>query len=135
MTLVEVLAGLVVLGTVLASLVVARGRLLRQWADADRKLTAAHAVDELMSKWMSGPPNAVPVPRQGALAGAPDCVWRTQFVAGRAARDLHARVVRVEVFDARAPRRTTPLLTLDFLLRDVRQNLPAATAPKPAGGP
>ena len=38
MTLIEVLAGLAILGAVLASLSIARGRLLRQWADADKKL-------------------------------------------------------------------------------------------------
>ena len=127
MTLVEVLAGLVLLGTVLASLVVSRGRLLRQWADADHKLAASHAVDELMATWMSGPPNAVPVPGQGALVGAQNCMWRTHFVPNTAARDLQARVVRLEVFDHGSDRRSATLITLDFLVRDVRQPLASPT--------
>src|SRR3954464_10234738 len=80
-TLVEVLAGLVLLGTVLASVTIARGRFMRQWAQAEQRLTAVHAADALMARWMSGGPQAVPVPAQGQVDDLPGYVWRTRSVA------------------------------------------------------
>src|SRR5687767_9012408 len=103
MTLVEVMAGLVVLGTLLAAVTVARGRFLRQWAEADRRLAATRAVDALLSEWLSGSPQAVPVNSRGSLVGgAAKQFWRTQVIRDAAAAELGAVVVRLEVFDADA---------------------------------
>src|SRR5688500_4635616 len=86
MTLVEVMAGLVVLGTLLAAVTVARGRFLRQWAEADRRMQATRAVDALLSEWLSGSPEAVPIHSQGPLvSGAANHVWRTRRVPDPAA--------------------------------------------------
>ncbi len=135
MTLVEVIAGLVVLGTLLAAVTVARGRFLRQWAEADRRLQATRAVDALLSEWLSGSPQAVPIRSQGLLAGgAANQIWRTQVIKDAAAAELGAIVVRLEVFNTQAPRK--PTLTVDFLLPSPRpattpttQPLAAAEAP------
>jgi hypothetical protein len=51
MTLIEVAAGLAILGTLMASLLVARSRYLRQWATAGRKQEAVIAADALLSAW------------------------------------------------------------------------------------
>src|SRR4029434_11142198 len=81
MTLVEVIAGLVVLGTLLAAVTVARGRFLRQWAEADRRVPATRAADALLSEWLSGSPQAVPIRSQGPLVGgAANQIWRTQVI-------------------------------------------------------
>ena len=115
MTLVEVLVGLVVLGTLLAAVTIARGRLLRQWAEADRRLQATRAVDALLSEWLSGPPQAVPINSQGALiGGAANQIWRTHVRRDAAAAELGAIVVRFEVFDASTSRKS--MLVVDFLL-------------------
>lgn len=119
MTLVEVLAGLVVLGTLLASLAIARGRFSRQWADADRKLAAVRAVDAMVTDWTDMPGSPIPVNREGALPGAPNCVWRTHLIPDANARSLAAAIVRLEVFDRSAATRqlrAVPLLTLDLLV-------------------
>src|SRR6185503_13806697 len=51
-TLIEVMAGLVVLGVLVASIVIARGRAARQWAEAERRIVAAKALDGVVSRWM-----------------------------------------------------------------------------------
>jgi type II secretory pathway pseudopilin PulG len=128
MTLVEVLAGLVVLGTLLAAVTVARGRFLRQWAEADRRVQATRAVDALLSGWLSGSVQAVPVHSQGPLVGgAVNQVWRTRLMRDPVAAELGAVVVRLEVFDTTTSRR--PTVTVDFLLQSPR---PPTTQPRAA---
>ena len=129
MTLIEVLAGLAILGAVLASLSIARGRLLRQWADADKKLAATRIVDSMMSDWLSRPPSAVPVPGQGATQGMPNTIWRTRWLNEPLANELRARAVRLEVLDTSSYASSrAPILSLDFLLHDSRRDY-ATTGP------
>jgi len=67
-TLIEILAGLAVLGVLIASIMIARGRALRQWADADAKLQASRAVDTLVSTWLAGPEARSPQPSDEYVA-------------------------------------------------------------------
>jgi hypothetical protein len=124
-----VLAGLVVLGTVLASVVVARGRFLRQRALADRQLRATEAVDQLISNWTGGGTSFDSVPRaaSGALPGVEGCRWRTLERRDPAAIALGARVVRIEVWD-RDPDAggRSPVASLELLVHD-RPAAPPAT--------
>lgn len=118
MTLIELIAGLVILGSVLAALAVARGRFARQWAAADRKLHAVKALDALIAEWMQAPAPQIPVNRQGALPDVKNCVWRARASRHSGSSKLNAEVVRVEVFDradaekANAP----PIVTVDLLV-------------------
>src|SRR5438876_3770040 len=79
-TLIEVLAGLVVLGTLLVSVAVARARFVHQLADAERRLRATRAVDTMLGTWFAGPTPAVPTAAEGSLDGAADFAWRTRLV-------------------------------------------------------
>ena len=105
-------AGLVVLGVLVASVTVARARAARQWADAARQLAAARALDALVARWLDGPTDTIPASAGGTLDGAPGCAWRTSVRPDSAARQFGAATVRVEVLDGR---RT--LLTLELLKR------------------
>ena len=123
MTLVEVVTGVVILGTVLASLAVARGRFARQWSEADQKLAATRALDALINEWMSGggtPAPRVPLQAEGPLAGLRDCVWRTQTVRDASAAQLNAVIVRVEAI-SRPSRLAQPALlaSVDLLVHFV----------------
>jgi len=109
-TLIEVLAGLVVLGTVLSSVLIARGRFLRQWGDAQQKINAAHAADALLEKWMSGPAEMIPLGEERLNA---DLRWRTQRVANTEAAKLEANVVRLEILRQRDAK---PLVSVEFLV-------------------
>jgi len=114
------LAGLVILGTLLVSIAAARGRFARQWVEADRRLAAVRAADKLLGQWMAGAEQNIPVPGQGELVGVPKCSWRTREIRSQAAEELRARVVRLEVFD-RTSRSRDPLFYVEFLVHDYRQ--------------
>src|SRR5690349_364983 len=60
-TLVEVIAALVILGTILAAMLIARGRFVRQDVQARRKIEAVRALDTLVDGWMNGPASAIPM--------------------------------------------------------------------------
>ena len=112
--MIEVVAGVVVLATVVAAVAIARGRFLRQWGDAERKLTAAREVDAMMTRWMDAP-GALVVPSHGALEKTRGCEWAVQYVADPQAQTLGARVVRLEVVDRRVTN-AKPVLSIDFLV-------------------
>jgi type II secretory pathway pseudopilin PulG len=96
-TLIEVMAGLVVLGVLVASVVIARGRAGRQWAEAERRIVAAKALDAMVSRWMDGGGEGIPVSGGGRLEGGFE--WRASVSADAATRELGAAVVRVEVLE------------------------------------
>jgi hypothetical protein len=102
----------VVLGTLLVSIAVARGRFVRQRALAEQRIAAAGAVDRMVGRWMVGDGAAIPVGGQGALEGIPACVWRTRVIEERGAKELGAVVVRLEVFERSGAR---PILVLDLM--------------------
>ena len=134
MKLIEVVAGLVILGTILASLAVARGRFARQWAEADRKLTATRALDALIAEWIQK--SDVPINRHGMLPDAKNMIWRTRAIRDRAASTLSVAIVRVEVFDRANEDRpaAVPVVTVDLLIHVAPQRaatLPSANAEAP----
>jgi hypothetical protein len=96
-----VVAGLFVLGVLVSSVTVARARLARQWAEADRRLAAARALDAMAARWLADDADAIPVSATGNLEGVAGCTWRTMALADASARTLGAVVVRVEVMDGR----------------------------------
>jgi type II secretory pathway pseudopilin PulG len=114
--LIEVLAGLVLLGTILSSALVARGRFQRQWRAAEEKLAAVRAADELVSEWIAAAPGAAPVPGEGAVSRASDLRWRTTWLRDPYAQRLGARVARLEMLDGRGGSRAV-LATVEFLLQ------------------
>src|SRR3954469_11397641 len=103
-TLIETLAGLVILGTLLVSITIARGRFIRQRALAEQKIAAAAAVDRLVARWMAGTGSAIPLSAQAPLDGVVNHTWRTRVIHDRAASEMGASIVRLEVIgDRNAP--------------------------------
>jgi type II secretory pathway pseudopilin PulG len=100
-TLIEVIAGLVVLAVLVCAVALARGRFMRQWEGAQRRTQAAEAVDRMLASWMGGDgDDSIPVPARGSLAGVEGCAWRTEWVPESGAARLGAGVVRLEVVEA-----------------------------------
>jgi len=101
-TLIEVIAGLVVLAVLVCAVTLARGRFMRQWESAQRRTQAAEAVDRMLAGWIggAGTEDAIPVPARGTLPGMEGCAWRTQWVTDAGATRVGAGVVRVEVIEA-----------------------------------
>jgi hypothetical protein len=101
-TLIEVIAGLVVLAVLVCAVTLARGRFMRQWESAQRRTQAAEALDRMLAGWIgnAGADDAIPVPARGTLPGVEGCAWQTEWVADAGATRLGAGVVRVQVLDA-----------------------------------
>jgi Tfp pilus assembly protein PilV len=113
-TLIEVLAGLVVLGALLVSIAIARARFAHQQADADRRLRATRAADAMLATWFAGPTPAVPLAAAGALDGAPEFSWQTHVLPNRSAATLGAVVVRLDVIDRSMPK--AAVMSVDLLV-------------------
>jgi hypothetical protein len=121
-----VIAGLVVLGTVLTGVLVARGRFLRQRAAADRQLRAIEAVDRLVDGWTAGGTSFESVPRfgSGPLPGVEGCRWRTAERRNPDAAALASHLVRVEVWSPgeAETQRQRPIVSLELLIHDRTAN-------------
>lgn len=115
-TLIEVLAGLVILSTLLASAAMARGRFLRQWADADQRLSAASEADQLLKQWLILSPVQVPISSRGTFAGPSRHMWSTHVIPNSAAASVGTIIVQLQISGKTAE----SLCQVDFLLRDPR---------------
>lgn len=93
LTLIEVIAALLLLGVVLSAVLMARGRAMAQWAEANRRLDAMERLETQLRQWGE----AVPETGGGALPGEPAMRWRTRVVR----EESRLRVVAVEVVDGR----------------------------------
>src|SRR4051794_34521543 len=76
MTLIEVVGGLALLGTLLVAVLLAKAKFTRQAATADRKLQAVAAADELLTVWRQDS-NALPRDGVGPVPGDRQFSWRT----------------------------------------------------------
>jgi hypothetical protein len=100
MTLVEVIAGLALLGSLLVAILLAKGRYTKQWARAAARRQAIVAADALLSEWWRTP-DVLRSPDTGRVEGQP-LAWRRTLVHSTTAAELKMQVVRLEVFDDRA---------------------------------
>src|SRR5829696_1110368 len=82
MTLLEVVAGLALLASLLGALVIAKARYVRQAAAADRRVEAVAAADALLAGWHQNPRS---LPRDfsgsGDAPGDRRLAWRLRPVA------------------------------------------------------
>lgn len=127
-TLIEALAGLVILGTLLAAVTTARSRANQQHAQAERRLAAGRALDALLADWHASPASTVPLNTSGVLSESPRLAWRTTTRSEPGLKSLGARIARVEVFDP-AARSRLPLLSVDLLVPEPRPATQPATRP------
>lgn len=115
MTLIEVLAALLLMGSILVALVTARGRLVNQHAEAQAIQDAARAADALLVRWWASDPPAVPVSARGQVAGQAGWVWTTTPVAG-APDALELQAVRLSILDERDPSNPRKLVEVEVLV-------------------
>ncbi len=137
LTLIEVVAAIAILGTILVGVVLAKARHTRQLALTARREVAVRLADELLSQWWTGG-DGVPVGVSGEDANA-SLAWRTRRVPNPPIERLGARVVRLEVRDILGGPEAEGLDDADRMLVDVDLVLPPAPqdpneAPPPAGG-
>jgi hypothetical protein len=125
MTLVEVLAALLLMGSMLVGLVAARGRLLAQRAHAADKQDAVRAADALLASWWATDPPSVPVSGSGEVAGHTGWVWEVETVAGVVPEELPVDVARLIIRDQRDPQQPRVLVAVKVLVP------PEASLPDP----
>lgn len=94
MTLVEVVAGLALLATLMASLLAVKTRVVHQAGLTERRAQAVAAADQLLSEWWRNPKT---FPRASAGMLPSGFGWRTRIVNN--SPEVGGQVVRLEMFD------------------------------------
>lgn len=87
-TLVEVLAGSVILGTLLVTMLVANARLTHQAARAELRVQGCRIADQLLSQWWVDPSN-FPCSDSGSIDLYPGWRWQTTALASAQAAALN----------------------------------------------
>jgi hypothetical protein len=100
LTLLEVVAGLALLSTLLVAVLTTKARVTRQSAHAQRRLEAVTAADRLLAGWWR---DVKRFPREGGgrVPGDAGLAWRTTPVANAPVNAMAASVIRLEVIDVR----------------------------------
>jgi hypothetical protein len=96
-TLVEALAGTLLLGTVLTGILIARGQLTVQARRADDRTDACAMLDDLLEAYWPAR-NDLPVEDAGDVPGHAGWRWRRREVARSEAEAFGGQIVAVEVF-------------------------------------
>jgi prepilin-type N-terminal cleavage/methylation domain-containing protein len=125
LTLVEVVAGLALLSTLLVAVLTTKARVTRQGAHAQRRLEAVAAADRLLAEWW---PRRDEFPRQssGRMPGDSGLAWRTAAISNQPLNALRTSVIRLEILDERATRAGEGVLaSVEVVLDD---ELPRAAA-------
>lgn len=122
LTLIEVVAAITILGTLLVGIVLAKSRHTRQRADALSTVQAVQLSDALLSRWWSSRAG-VPIGVGGVLSEAESLSWQTRLVEEPGISELGARVVRYEVFvddgkQGLGRDRDDPLVVVDMVVPD-----------------
>ena len=121
-TLIEALAGLAILGTLLVSVLLASGKMHRQRGRTAQRLEAVRVADRLLEGWWQKR-DEFPRDGQGTVEPGGDgraWSWRTTVVENEAARKLACEVVALEVFApeaaAETPAGKAPACRVEVLL-------------------
>ena len=128
LTLLEVVAALAIMGTILAGVVMAKSRHTRQLALAQRQAVAVRAADELISAWWTAS-RGVPIGLSGTTPTAENLAWETHLVENQAIQALGARVVRVEIRDVTPGQQPSadsaaPLVAVELVVPDPQHQSP-----------
>lgn len=115
LTLIEVVAGLALMGTLLTTLLLAHSAHARQVRAAQDKLAAVDALDGLLTRWEVAGTSA-PRRDEGELPGHPELVWRTRPIRNRAAENLRSEVVVIEVFERNVASGADALCSVELLV-------------------
>ncbi|MFH5806755.1 prepilin-type N-terminal cleavage/methylation domain-containing protein [Alienimonas sp. DA493] len=117
-TLVEVLAGLALLGTLLAALLVADAAQGRQAARAADRLAAVRALDALLTGWAADADAALPPAPGGPLTADGRLVWSARRERRPGAAALGCVVLRVEARRDAAAGDGRPVASVELLVVD-----------------
>jgi hypothetical protein len=115
-TLVEVVASLMLLGTLLVGVLLAHRRHAQQIRSAAARLQAIKAADGLFSEWCEQGSWGT-AQSGGEFPGEPSLVWRWSVVPSRELRHFGAAIGRLEVFSTGEDNQT-PLAKVEVVTTD-----------------
>lgn len=117
MTLIEVITALAILGTILATVVLAKAKHTRQLTLAHRQLEAVAATDQMLCVWWLDP-DTIPRSGSGTVPGQSNFSWETHVEETNPIENINASIVRLEVRDKGTKGSAPPLVTLDLVLSE-----------------
>lgn len=124
LTLIEVVAAITILGTILVGVVLAKARHTHQIALTQKLTQAVQAADGLIWTWWTSE-QGVPIGREGVAGADGWLTWQTRIVGNPVIEKLGARVVRVEFRESRPSEKdrragSQALTVVDLVLPDPR---------------
>jgi prepilin-type N-terminal cleavage/methylation domain-containing protein len=99
LTLIEVLAGLALMATLLVAMLYLKSRFMHQLVASNLQLRSTAEADKMMTNWWADP-EAIPVNGAGIVPGSPDLSWQTTLVSNDVVHHLGGKVVRLQVISA-----------------------------------
>lgn len=113
LTLIEVVAASLILGTMLAGALLAFNAHREQLRKATRKRQAVVALEQLLADWFKQS-SWEKLPRFGTCPGSPELVWvRTEFQPRQLGNPWPVKGVRVDLYER--GERTQPLTSIELL--------------------
>lgn len=98
-TLMEIVVGLVLMGTVLASSMIALSRHRKQLVAAENRVAAGMVLDDLLLQ-LTGQRGGIPLSGQAVVSTNPNWFWRASVVGLAEPMGVPLHVIRVQIFDA-----------------------------------
>lgn len=113
-TLVEVIAGIALLGTLLAGLMLSFSAHVRQYQAARLRIQAIEKLDRQLELWYADD-GTLPIDSEGPLSSQPPLTWRTLTVRSPQAERLNSVIVRVEVRRPERADSSPPVVAVELL--------------------
>lgn len=97
MTIVEVVASLALLATLLTAVLLAKARYTRQWVLAQKRIEAVAAADQLLTDWWT----SSKIPRGNSTGSLPNPAmsWRLHSIRPRDLAEIDMEILRLEIVD------------------------------------
>lgn len=115
LTLIEVVAGIALLGTVLVAVLLTEAKCKGQSRGAKVRLAACRAAEKLLEEWWATPED-FPREGQGELSEETGFLWRTYVCRNEAAEELGGEAVRLEIRSQGFAAAEKPVVTVDVVL-------------------
>lgn len=114
-TLIEVVAALALLASLLVALLAAHDRLGTQTRQAKKRLKAIEAADRLLLQWTAVEPMQIPSAEGEFGKGADALRWQVTTQGERGLEDFGLQVAELRVFSSGQESNEPPLVSVEFL--------------------
>lgn len=114
LTLLEVVAGLTLLASLLVGTMLAYGSHIRQVKAAQRRLEAIDIAEQMLVKWYESE-EGVPPREEDVIVGTDGWRWRTTPLLSTEPHPFRVRTIRFEIFDPSEGVEPVPLVYVDLL--------------------